>query len=332
MATPALLLSMAGVCPARNHARILQTNSNGDNIHIIDPATNKVVGEITGIKMSHGIAVAPDGKRIYISNESSSTLDVVDGTTLKVIKQIPLSARPNNIALDRQGQHVYVGIRQEPGGIDVIDTASLSNTKTIVTGSTIHNPYVTPDGKYLIAAAIQAKRIEVIDLKTGQVLEPIHMDLGPRPLAISKNPDGSTHWIFVQLSGLNGFAVVDFATRKEIKRILHPDLPPGRSPVDPGTEISHGMAVTPDQKTLLICSRINAALYSYSLPELKVTGTAYLGGKGSAWISLTPDVRRAYVANTLTDDVSVVDLKSMKEIARIHVGSVPKRNTLGMLP
>ena len=30
------------------HARIIQTNSAGDNVHIIDPATNKVVGEIRG--------------------------------------------------------------------------------------------------------------------------------------------------------------------------------------------------------------------------------------------------------------------------------------------
>ena len=41
--------------------RIIQTNSAGDNIHIIDPVTNKVVGEIKGIEASHGIAVAPDG-------------------------------------------------------------------------------------------------------------------------------------------------------------------------------------------------------------------------------------------------------------------------------
>jgi hypothetical protein len=29
--------------------RIIQTNSAGDNIHIIDPATNNVVGEIKGV-------------------------------------------------------------------------------------------------------------------------------------------------------------------------------------------------------------------------------------------------------------------------------------------
>ena len=52
------------------HARIIQTNSAGDNVHIIDPATNKVVGEIRGIEVGHGAAAAPDGGRIYISNEA----------------------------------------------------------------------------------------------------------------------------------------------------------------------------------------------------------------------------------------------------------------------
>ena len=35
---------------AASTVRIIQTNSAGDNVHIIDPATNKVVGEITGIE------------------------------------------------------------------------------------------------------------------------------------------------------------------------------------------------------------------------------------------------------------------------------------------
>ena len=54
--------------------RIIQTNSAGDNIHIIDPVTNKVVGEIKGIEASHGIAVSPDGTRIYISEEAVKLL------------------------------------------------------------------------------------------------------------------------------------------------------------------------------------------------------------------------------------------------------------------
>ena len=60
--------------------RIIQTNSAGDNIHIIDPATNKVVGEIKDVEAPHGVTVAPDGSRIYVSEQSTNTLTVVDGS------------------------------------------------------------------------------------------------------------------------------------------------------------------------------------------------------------------------------------------------------------
>jgi YVTN family beta-propeller protein len=48
-------------------------------------------------------------------------------------------------------------------------------------------------------------------------------------------------------------------------------------------------------------------------------------------VTLTPDGKTAYVANPVTDDVSVVDIKSMKEVTRIRVGAVPKRNTTAIL-
>src|SRR5260221_12074604 len=81
--------------------RIIQTNSAGATVDIIDPVTNKVVGEIKGIEVNHGAAVAPDGSRIYVSNEADSTLDVADGKTFKVTKKIPLSGHPNNIAIGK---------------------------------------------------------------------------------------------------------------------------------------------------------------------------------------------------------------------------------------
>jgi len=316
---------------AQNKVRIFQTNSAGDNVHIIDPVTNTVVGVITGIEVNHGVGVAPDGSRIYVSDEAESSLDVADGKTFKVIKKIKLSGHPNNMAVSRDGRRVYVGIIQSPGGVDVIDTASLQRVKTIPTQGTIHNAYVTPDGKYVVAGSIQKKTINVIDAQTEEPAWALEMDLGIRPMTFNTNPDGSTKWIFAQMSGLNGFAVVDFATRKEIKRIQNPDLPPGKATVPEGSDPSHGMAVTSDGKTLVVCSRLNNYLYTYSLPDLKVLGSAELTGKGAGWVTLTPDGKTAYVANPVTNDVSVVDIKSLKEVTRIPVGFVPKRNTTGVL-
>ena len=316
---------------AQSKIRIIQTNSAGDNVHIIDPVTNTVVGVIEGIEAGHGAGVAPDGRRIYVSDEAESSLDVVDGKTLKVLKRIPLSGHPNNMAVGRDGRRVYVGIIQAPGGVDVIDTVSPQRVKTIPTKGTIHNAYVTPDGKYVVAGSIQGKTVNVIDAATEEPAWTLEMDLGVRPMTFNANPDGSTKWIFVQLSGFNGFAVVDFATRREINRIKNPDLPPGKKTVPEGSDPSHGMAVTGDGKTLVVCSRLNNFLYAYSLPDLKALGGAELGGKGAGWVTLTPDGKTAYVANPVTNDVSVVDIKSLKEVARIPVGFVPKRNVTGML-
>src|SRR5437773_9529102 len=139
----AILLLSTPLVAATGHVRIIQTNSAGDNVHIIDPVTNTVVGTIAGIEAGHGAGVSPDGSRIYISDESQSTLDVADGKTFEVIKRIPLSGHPNNMAVGKDGRRVYVGIAQAPGGVDVIDAASLQRVKTVPTRGAIHNAYVT---------------------------------------------------------------------------------------------------------------------------------------------------------------------------------------------
>ena len=316
---------------AASTVRIIQTNSAGDDVSIIDPATNKVVGVIHGIEVNHGAAAAPDGSRYYVSDEGESTLDVVDAKTLKVTKKIPLSGHPNNISISKNGKRVYVSIAVAPGAVDVIDTVSQEKVKSIAVKGAVHNTYVTPDGKYVVSGSIPGKTVTVIDAQTEEPVWSLTMDKGIRPMAFAANPDGSTKWIFVQLSGFNGFAVVDFATHKEMNRIKLPDLAAGKQPFLVGGNESHGMAVTSDQKTLVVNSRLNSAIYAYSLPDLKLVGSADVG-QSPDWVTLTPDGTRAYVANAASNSVSVVDIKAMKEIVRIPVGEVPKRNITAVLP
>src|SRR2546425_12252196 len=113
--------------------RIVQTNSAGDSVMLIDPATNKVVGEIKDIEVNHGATAAPDGSRLYITNEAESTLDVADLKTLKVIKHIPLTNHPNNVAISKDGKRVYVAIVSGAGAIDVIDTGTRTRVKSLRT-------------------------------------------------------------------------------------------------------------------------------------------------------------------------------------------------------
>jgi YVTN family beta-propeller protein len=331
--------------------RIIQTNSAGDNIHIIDAATNKVVGEIKGIEAPHGIAVAPDNSKIYVSEQANKTLVVYDGKTLQETKRIPLSGNPNLVDITPDGKWVYVAIaltyddysefpqiKANPsGGVDVIDTAKLEKVKTIALRGGIHDLNVTPDGKYVIAGSSRGARpaanlMNVIDSRTNEVTWSLVMNPAPSPMAISKNPDGSTKWVFAQNGTLNGFSVVDFATQAKINEVKLPDIPAEKRNTHGGPSASHGIWVTADQKTLLVVSRLNSSLYSYSIPDLKLVGTAALGGKGAGWIVVTPDDKTAYVANEHTNNVSAVDIKSMKETALIPAGFMPARNATWMAP
>ena len=323
--------TVASASAVRGKVRIIQTNSAGDNVHIIDPLTNTVVGQITGIEVGHGAAAAPDGSRIYISNEADSTLDVVDGRTLRVTNKIPLSGHPNNIAAGRDGKRVYVAIRQEPGAVDVIDTALLQRVKSIPVKGAVHNTFVTPDGRFVVAGSIESKNATIIDAQTEQPVWVMDFDLGVRPMAFEPNADGSTRRMFVQLTDFNGFAVVDFATHKELARIELPKLGSGKTPVLEGGNASHGMAVTADARKLVVDSRLNSAVYVYSLPELKLLGSVDVG-RAPDWVTLTPDSRIAYVANAGSNSVSVIDLVALKEVTRIPVGQVPKRNVTVVLP
>jgi YVTN family beta-propeller protein len=312
-------------------ARVLQTNSAGDNIHVIDPATNQVVGIIDDIEVPHGVAMAPDGRRIYVTDESLSTLDVVDAKTLKVTKRIPLSGRPNNVDVAKNGSYVYVGIAQAPGAVDVIDTTSLTNVKSIPVNGAIHNVYLTPDGKYVVAGSIPSHTINVIETSSNQVAWTLTLSAGIRPMVFTRNADGSTHEIIVQLSDFHGFAVVDFATRKEIRRVTLPD-PAGEKRETQGLQgaPAHGLAITPDGKTLWATSKYYGYVAAYSLPDCRLLKVVPVGSHPE-WLTIPPDGKNLYVAIAGEDEVAVVDNRTMKVVKTIPVGAVPKRNTSGML-
>jgi YVTN family beta-propeller protein len=322
---PAAFVFMVLPVALMGQVRILQTNSGGDNIHLIDPETNKVVGEVKGVPVNHGAAASPDGRILYFSSEAERTLDVVDGKTLTITKKIPLSGRPNNITASKDGRRVYVAIVSEPGAVDVIDTTSMERVKTISAQGGVHNVYVTPDGKYLVAGSISSGMMTVIDAKTDDTAWTLKTQ-GVRPITFETNADGSTKRAFVQVSGFHGFVVVDFATHAEAARISLPEIPVEQRAK--GTfqgAPSHGMGVTPDGKTLWVTSRMNRQVYAYSLPDLKLIGAADVGNDPD-WITITPDGKTVYVANAESDSVSAIDTTLKKEVARIPVGKAPKRN------
>jgi YVTN family beta-propeller protein len=313
---------------------IIQSNSAGDRVTLIDPTTDTVVGEIKGIEVGHGVGPSPDGTRLYVTNESLATVDVVDMSTLKITKRIPLTGPPNNIAVRKDGKRVYAAITGANGGVDIIDTDKLEKIKFIRVLGGVHNPIVTPDSKFVVAGSIGGAMATVIDTQLERPIWSIHFNDGEgvRVFCFDWNPDGSTRRMFVQLSNFHGFAVVDWEKRREVQRITLPEIPvEQRNKEGIQGAPAHGILVSPDGKQLWSTSKWNSRVYGYSIPDLKYLGEIKVGLVPD-WITYTPDSKKLYVANAHDNNVSVLDLVARKEITKIKVGQIPKRNATGIFP
>ena len=328
----------AGLVPVAASAetvRIYATNSGGDDVNIIDPATNTTVGKLQNIEAAHGVAFSPDGAKVYVSNEADSTLDVFDAATSKLVRKVPLSGHPNNIAVAKDGR-IVVAIAREPGALEIIDGATLTSKVRIQTNGRLHNTYVTADGKYAIMGSTRTNIFTVIDLAREEIAWELNLGKGVRPMTIESNPDGSPKRVFVQVSELNGFRVIDFASRKEVAAIEVPKLADRPEFIAHRLDSpSHGIGVSPDQKTLWVTSIPENAVFAYGLADLKLKGHVDLpttnlpGGRRISavpnWVTFTPDGRQIYVSNAAHNSVSAIDTAAMKTNAVIPVGQAPKR-------
>ena len=325
----ALAAIAALVIPAAAAAqtvRIIQTNSAGDNVHVIDPLTNEVIGVIDGIERAHGAAPSPDGKKLYVANESDDTVDIVDMETLKVTKKVELIGRPNNIAITPDGRKVYTAIAQAPGALQVLDTETEEMTAVISVHGGVHNTYVTPDGKYAIAGMVGGRNITVVSTEQDFPVWTTYSDLGIRPMTFEVNEDGSTKHIYAQLSNFNGFGVLDFETRKWVDRVEYPELPNNERTPGHGGNTAHGIGVTPDGKYLVANSSLNSSVYVYSLPERELVGGVRVGHSPN-WVTITPDSKYAYISMSGDNNVAVIDIATVELVTKIETGGqVPKRN------
>ena len=330
----ALLTLLSVTTPLRAKSatapRIIQTSSAGTTVCVIDPAINKVVGVVRDIEVNRASAASPDGGRLFVTGQADSELAVVDAMTFDVVKRVPLDGHPDYISISKDGRQLYIAL-DSPGAVEVVDTATFARVKNIPIKGAVHYAYVTPDGKHIVAASVAGKIFTVIDARTLEPEWTMTFDSGVRPMAFELAPDGSTKRAFVELSDFHGFAVVDWATHKEITRVTLPDIPGKIKNLD-GIQgaPAHGLEITPDGKMLWATSKWYGYAYAYSLPDLKPVGQVEVG-LGPEWMSTTPDGKRIYVSLAGDDAVAVVDVKKMAVVQRIPVGYVPKANLIARL-
>jgi YVTN family beta-propeller protein len=311
------LTTATGADPKGAGPKLYVTNSAGDNIHVIDLGSFKVVGEIRTGAHPHGAAVSADGRRFFTTVEGDHTLRVIDTASDRLIRSIKLSGLPNQCAVTPDGQFVGVPIR---GGdcVDVVDVAAGKVVKSLPVRAP-HNCYNARRNDHVWVTAMGDHKVNLIDLKALTYLAEIPVGGVPRPLAVTHDE----RTLYCQLSDLHGFIVADVPSRKVVARVELPPLPPGVKFPVPHTP-SHGLALTPDEKELWATSCGTDTVYVYDTAGKKIVGKVRTGN-GPAWLAFSPDGRYCCVSNVLSDDVSIIDAARRREVSRIKVGKMPKR-------
>jgi YVTN family beta-propeller protein len=325
--------------------RILQSNNAGNIHHIIDPATNKVVGLIKGCPHAHNLTTHPNSLYYYCANEQEKTVDVFDTKTLKLVQQIKLSERPNKIAVNKKHRKIYAGIVTR-ALVDVIDIDSHKLIKSIPVHHTVHNVFVTPDDSEVVAGLRGEVEpgeptIQVIDPKTDTVSWGMeltgHKQYGRthhevRPMAFEAGPDGTTTRAFAQATAVNAVWVIDWKARKVVDLLWPPKLPLWKQNADGiQTGDMHGLEVLPDKSSVWASSRLDSRIYGWSLPNLQYIGAVEVGPSAN-WMTSTPDSKYMYVAVSGADHTLAIDLKTLKIVAKIKTGARPARISTAILP
>jgi YVTN family beta-propeller protein len=307
--------------------RLYVGNSIADDITVIDLNSLKVIGDIKVGPHVHGVTVQPDGKRLFTTSESDKTLRIFDTSSNKLISEIKLTGRPNQCAVTPDGKYVAVPIR-DGDSVDIVDVAQQKVVKVLPLKMP-HNAFDAGSNQYIFASSMASHVINMIDLKTMEYAASIPVGGEPRPYVVAA--DGRT--MYVALSDLHGFVIVDIPEKKVVRRVEMPaEHPhPHERPYEPIDTLTHGLALSPDESELWVTSLLDDCLYVYDVKSRKIVGRVPTGS-GPNWVTFSPDGKYVCVSNADSDDVSIIDVKARREAARLKVGRVPKRLVAASVP
>lgn len=172
-----------------------QNNSEVSYINMLDGSvSNDFFFQRTAREMGDtGNDMIRHGGKIYIAVNASSTLEIMNALTFESIKQISMiensqAKQPRFIAAN--GSNVYVSCYD--GHVDVLDTATLSITSSILVGP---NPdgMVVSNGKLYVSNSGGLNypnldsTVSVIDLSTNSELYKLNVGLNPGDIEADGN-------------------------------------------------------------------------------------------------------------------------------------------------
>lgn len=307
-------------------------------IAVFDTAGLKLLRQIDLAHEDHGAAVsphnvqvAPDGKTVWVTANAShgghggetramaapaDEVLVIDPETDAVVRRIPIGPGLHlaHVSLTPDSSAAYVTAQNE-NAVYRIDARHYTVAGKIQAppGSQPHGLRIAPDGSKAYVALLQGRGIGVLDVAAGR-LEKVGVD--GAVVQTAATPDGRL--AVASLYDTKKLAVYDTTSKAlhyiELSR-------PAQGPVQ--------LYPTPDSRYVYVADQgryfgqpDGQTIFKVDLARSAVVWSIKAGAAPHG-IVIAKNGGYAYVTNLGSDDVSVIDLKTDAETARLAAGKEP---------
>jgi YVTN family beta-propeller protein len=325
LAAAALLLAAAASADW-----LIVLNKSDHTASLFDAATGRVTATIPVGRGPHEVEVLADGKTAAVSNyglrgEPGRSLTILDLSKGAARDTIDLGEGTKPHGLEALADGRLLATAEGTRELLIVDPSRGKVLTRILTSAEVsHMVVATPDASRAFVANIGSGSVTAVDLAAGKALRQIPTDKGAEGIDIT--PDGREVWVTNREA--DSVSIIDAKTLDVVATLKAPAFP-------------IRVKVTPDGKRALVsCARSgDVAVFDVAsrkeLRRISLDKEAVEGkserlfsdqfGKSPVPVGLliAPDGKRAWVASTNADVVSLLDLERYAVTSRLTAGKEP---------
>lgn len=315
-------------------------------VAVVDTKTNSLLGKIDLTDnrnnsranfAAHNVQVAPDGQSVWVTANFMG-----------------LGSHGEETAMDEPAKEEKI-----PDQVIVIDPKNDQIVERINTGVDQHLAHVvvSDNGKSVFATAQESSSVYRINAETYEVEKTLALAKDSLPHGLRLSSDNTQAYIAL-ISG-KGIAVLDTKTNiaktvqlsgSAVQTAIIPNSPVIASSVYDTKEVAFYDPIAKQISYVKLPAEAEGPIQSYATPDgkfLYVADQGYYFGKPTSdyvykvdvaqkqivakiqagvaphGVVVSADGKRAYITNLLSNDVSVIDTSTDKEIVKIPVGKMP---------
>jgi YVTN family beta-propeller protein len=276
-----------------------------------------------GLKLSH------DGKHLYVAvsglpkcppsvpeeecaklrrDLSADGIAIIDTSTLELVKLLKSGSDPEQFDISHDGKRLFIA-NEDSGTLTVLNVARGEIEKSVPVGKEPEGVRLAPDGRLIGVTSEEGNAVYWVDSNSLGVLGSVTVGKRPRDLAFS--PDGKTAYITGEFdSSLYKVNIPGAPAATQLLQLRREDRP-------------MGVIFDAPHKRLFISTGRGGTVAVVSLEDEPKLVTEIQVGARPWGMALSHDGQRLYTANGSSNDITIVDTKTLQVMKKVTVGKSP---------